>query len=767
MRMDSLLRLRFVSVSVVACGAFVAGCEGGGGGATGGTTPPPPPPPTFTVGGTLAGLATGASVVLQNNGVSNLTLSNNGAFTFPAAVNGGGAYAVTVLAQPSNPAQTCAVTSGSGTLSANVTNVAVDCVDNAPPPPPTFVVGGSLTGLAPGASVVLQNNGAANLAITADGGFNFPVQASGTAYAVTVLTQPATPAQTCTVTNGTGTVGGAAVTNVAVACVNVDQTPPTVTGRTPLPGSIGTRVQGSVVTVRFSEAINPQSVNPASFSVSRSSGPVAGEITFANGNTQAIFTPGSVAVPATLEFDHSYTVTVTTAVRDMSNNPLPSDVVWSFNTGKKIAAKRHNCVRFGDGRIKCWGLNNFGQLGYDDTQSRGDGSAPLTNALPAVNLGAGRIAVALAAGDDHTCAILDNGDTKCWGRNLDGELGQGHTANVGAKAGDMEFNVQPVEFGPARRAVEIAAGKFFTCARLDDNTVKCWGRNSSGQLGQGNTTPLGVTPGDIATAQGIDFGAGLTPVALSLAHNHACALLKDDGGSMHVKCWGDNAWGELGLGHTENLGDEPGEMGDALADVDLGTGVTVAQVDANGGHTCAVLGNGAVKCWGLNTWGQGGLNAGNSNPVGFAARQVCTGGPNDCIGDAPGEMGNTLPAAIAANVDRLSAGFRHNCAWLSNGQMRCWGSNEEGQLGLGDNTGAKVIVGDQPGEMAAGVATALKAPVEELTAGAFHTCVWNTDDTLNCWGDNPDGELGHNDTATWGDGPNEMGASLPNTDLGP
>jgi alpha-tubulin suppressor-like RCC1 family protein len=720
----------------------------------------------FTVGGTLAGLATGASVVLQNNGGSNLTLSNNGAFTFPAAINSGSPYAVTVMTQPASPAQTCTVTSGSGTLSANVTNVAVNCIDNTPPPPSTFAVGGALTGLAPGASVVLQNNASANLTITANGAFNFPAQASGTPYAVTVLTLPAAPAQTCTVTNGTGTVGSGAVVDVAVACVNVDQTAPTVAGRTPLPDSVGTRVQGSFITVTFSEAINPQSVNPASFSVSRPSGPISGEITFANGNTQAIFTPGSVAVPASLEFDHTYTITLTTAIRDTSNNPLAADVVWSFNTGKKIAAKRHNCARFVDGRIKCWGLNNFGQLGYGDTQTRGNGSVPLTNALPAVNLGAGRTAVALAAGDDHTCAILDNGDTKCWGRNLDGELGQGHTADLGGKAGDMEFNVQPVNLGPGRRAIEIAAGKFFTCARLDDKTVKCWGRNSSGQLGQGNTTPLGVAPGDIAAAPPIDFGAGLTPVGLSLAHNHACALLKDSGGNTHLKCWGDNAWGELGKGDTENLGDEPGEMGNALTDVELGTGVAVAQVDANGGHTCALLGSGAVKCWGLNTWGQSGLNAGNSNPVGFAARQLCVGGPNDCIGDAPGEMGNTLAAAIAGNVERVSAGFRHNCAWLANGQMRCWGSNEEGQLGLGDITGAKAIVGDEPGEMAAPAATALRAPVEEVTAGAFHTCVWNTDDTLNCWGDNANGELGHNDTAAWGDGPNEMGASLPNTDLG-
>ena len=133
-------------------------------------------------------------------------MSANGSFTFAAPVNGGGAYAVTVLTQPSTPAQTCTVTNGSGTASANVTNVAIDCVTGA------FGISGTVSGLLTSGSVVLQNNGADNKPISADGAFSFTAQHSGTAYAVTVLTQPTTPAaQTCTVANGTGTVGSAAV----------------------------------------------------------------------------------------------------------------------------------------------------------------------------------------------------------------------------------------------------------------------------------------------------------------------------------------------------------------------------------------------------------------------------------------------------------------------------------------------------------------------------------------------------------------------------
>src|SRR6187455_51649 len=113
--MEALSVFRFGSL--VACAALMAACGGGGGGDSP-APPPPPPPATFTVGGTLAGLATGASVVLQNNGGSNVTVSANGSFTFATAITTGGAYAVTVLTQPSTPAQTCSVTNGSGTVSA-------------------------------------------------------------------------------------------------------------------------------------------------------------------------------------------------------------------------------------------------------------------------------------------------------------------------------------------------------------------------------------------------------------------------------------------------------------------------------------------------------------------------------------------------------------------------------------------------------------------------------------------------------------------------
>src|SRR6266705_1488263 len=165
---------------------------------------------TFTVGGMVSGLS--GTVVLRNNGGNDLTVSANGSFTFPAPVAQGSPYAVTVLTQPAG--QTCTVANGSGTLAgANITNVTVTCSAN------TFSVGGTISGLI-GTGLVLQDNGGDNLAVSANGTFTFSTAiASGAAYSVTVLTQPANPSQSCTVANGSGTVGSANVTNVAVSCV--------------------------------------------------------------------------------------------------------------------------------------------------------------------------------------------------------------------------------------------------------------------------------------------------------------------------------------------------------------------------------------------------------------------------------------------------------------------------------------------------------------------------------------------------------------------
>ena len=188
-----LIALMLFSIAVV-----MTNC--GGGGST----------PTYTVGGTLSGLASGESVVLQNNGADDLTITADGSFTFATAIAGGAAYAVTVQTQPAG--QTCTVSNSTGTVSgANVANVTVTCSVN------TYTIGGTVSGLS--GTVVLQNNGGDDLTVTQDGSFTFSAAlADASAYNVTVKTQPS--GQTCTVSNGSGTISGANITNVTINSYN-------------------------------------------------------------------------------------------------------------------------------------------------------------------------------------------------------------------------------------------------------------------------------------------------------------------------------------------------------------------------------------------------------------------------------------------------------------------------------------------------------------------------------------------------------------------
>jgi 6-phosphogluconolactonase len=240
MNLVSLFRHAFVSVagnSVAPCGSFrqksrmalggvmlaslaLTACGGGGsggynappaGGSGGGGTPT-----TYSIGGTLSGLS-GTGLVLQDNGGDNLAVNSNGAFTFATKLNSGAAYAVTVATQPTG--QTCTVASGSGTATANVTNIAVTCASTAS----TVTVGGTVSGLT-GTGLVLQDNNGDDLPVASNGSFVFATAIGSTAnYAVTVKTQPTVPAQGCTVSNGSGVAASANVTSITVTCLNMGQ----------------------------------------------------------------------------------------------------------------------------------------------------------------------------------------------------------------------------------------------------------------------------------------------------------------------------------------------------------------------------------------------------------------------------------------------------------------------------------------------------------------------------------------------------------------
>lgn len=196
---------------------------------------------SFTVGGTVSGLA-GSGLVLQLNGTGNLPVTANGGFVFPALADGS-TYAVSVLTQPGGPAQNCVVGGGSGTLAgANVTTVTVACSTRS------FTVGGSVSGLA-GSGLVLQLNGSGSLPVAGNGSFVFPAIADGSSYAVTVAAQPTGPAQSCSVSNGAGTLAGANVTGVGVSCVTAVVPPGP-------PSNVQVSVSGGSATVSWTPPAN-------------------------------------------------------------------------------------------------------------------------------------------------------------------------------------------------------------------------------------------------------------------------------------------------------------------------------------------------------------------------------------------------------------------------------------------------------------------------------------------------------------------------------
>ncbi len=337
----------------------------------------------------------------------------------------------------------------------------------------------------------------------------------------------------------------------------------------------------------------------------------------------------------------------------------------------------HSCALLDNGSVKCWGHNAFGQLGLGDGMSRGDGPGEMGNALPAIDLGRGRTATQLAAGNFHSCALLDNGSVKCWGGNSYGELGLGDTNDRGDGPGEMGDSLPAIDLESARTATQVAASGGNSCALLDNRSVKCWGHNLFGQLGQGHTRTLGDSTTDgVATIPAINLGSGQTATQLALGEFHACALLDN----RSVKCWGDNVFGQLGLGDTDARGDELNEMGDSLPAIDLGNGRTATQLAAGRSHSCALLDNGSVKCWGWNNSGQLGL------------------GDTGNRGDELNEMGDNLPIVDLGSgrtATQIALGGNHSCALLDNRRVKCWGRNNSGQLGLGD-TGNR---GDELNEM--------------------------------------------------------------------
>ena len=253
-----------------------------------------------------------------------------------------------------------------------------------------------------------------------------------------------------------------------------------------------------------------------------------------------------------------------------------------------VAGFAHTCALLDTGKVRCWGHNAHGQLGYGHTRPIGDGEVPSTTG----EVDVGGTVRHLVAGAWHTCALLTTGAVRCWGRNDSGQLGLGHTRPIGddespASASDVSVG------GPVLQLATSSTSQH-TCARLESGAVRCWGRNAHGQLGQGHTHSIGddETPASVGS---MNMGSDLV-LQLATGAEHTCALLSPG----VLKCWGRNESGQLGRGNITALSIPP------ATPVNLG-GTLAFQLAAGAWHTCALLNSGEPRCWGRNTHGQLGL----------------------------------------------------------------------------------------------------------------------------------------------------------------
>jgi alpha-tubulin suppressor-like RCC1 family protein len=249
-----------------------------------------------------------------------------------------------------------------------------------------------------------------------------------------------------------------------------------------------------------------------------------------------------------------------------------------------------------------------------------------------------------------------------------GQLGLGHTEQIGDD--EPVSAAGHVPLGGA--AVRVVAGAHHACAQLDDGTVRCWGANDEGQLGLGHTDAIG----DDETPASVDpTSVGGVVVELTAGEAHTCARL-DDGA---VRCWGANDAGQLGLGHTDVIGDD--ERPDAASPLELGGGPL--ELVAGARHTCALLGDGRVICWGEGLDGR--LGYGDESDVGST------------VSIAEAEAVD-LEGRIAASVFIGSSGAS-TCVQLDDGAVRCWGLNDVGQLGQGNTDPASSEPTTTPGRI--------------------------------------------------------------------
>lgn len=365
------------------------------------------------------------------------------------------------------------------------------------------------------------------------------------------------------------------------------------------------------------------------------------------------------------------------------------------------------------------------------------GAAPLgaPGDLGPVNIG-GASPMAIRTGGRHTCAQPAEDFLRCWGQNTHGQLGLGNTQTIG----DDEAPATAAVTDIPRPTVDIALGDNHTCVILPDSTVRCWGLGARGQLGYANTATIGDDE-PAGSAGPVDLGAGRTARAISAGGDTTCALL-DDG---TVRCWGaGGAKLGQGTGSTSPIGDD--ETPGSVPVINLGAGRTTTQISVGQDHACALLDDRTIRCW-----GDAGSLTGLTRPGNPSARGSSTGrlgyGTTQDIGDdeTPAAAG---PVNLGAGrtATAVAAGTSSTCALLDNATVRCWGGNTDGELGYGNTRS----IGDTE-------TPATASPVElgqtatAIAVGDRAACATLAGGDLACWGYGGSGQLGNRSTDTIGD----------------
>jgi alpha-tubulin suppressor-like RCC1 family protein len=395
---------------------------------------------------------------------------------------------------------------------------------------------------------------------------------------------------------------------------------------------------------------------------------------------------------------------------------IPIAVSGIANAARVSAGTDHSCALLNDGSVKCWGGAAVGQLGLGSLNVNQNTPQPVPGLTDVVMISTGQF---------FTCAVVAVGTPLCWGINRDAQLGVGANANSGGPVtvfelssagsvaagrghacasqtvsgavfcwgandsgqlsdGTTRDSTIPVAAVGLAPVTSLSAGRAHTCARMGDLSVRCWGNDGNGQLGNGS---------------GIGSVVGITNASIVAAGDfHSCASLADG----TVKCWGDNFTGQLGNGTTTG----------ASAPVVVSGVSTATDVSAGGEHSCSRLSTGAVVCWGRNTSGQ--------------------------IGDGTSGTDRLLPVFVSgiSNAASVAAGSSHSCARLTTGSIQCWGSGANGQLGNGSFSSSLIPV------TVTGISTATS-----VSAGDRHACARLSNSTVKCWGDNNSGQLGDDTTA--------------------